>query len=157
LACGGIDAPENMQWQTIAEGKLKDRWELEGCGRPTILNPSASSVEPSTSSPTAESRWRGKRRDQRTGIRGQRSPTPARRHTANKRLSYEERLPQTGSWMQDQKIKARFIEPLLLERSEKLPQSTRCDICRRGFSGISHYHFKGGYVYENFDGDRLIM
>jgi hypothetical protein len=23
LACSGIDAPENMQWQTIAEGKLK--------------------------------------------------------------------------------------------------------------------------------------
>lgn len=22
-----LDAPENMQWQTIAEGKLKDRWK----------------------------------------------------------------------------------------------------------------------------------
>jgi hypothetical protein len=25
LACGGADAPENMQWQTAAEAKLKDR------------------------------------------------------------------------------------------------------------------------------------
>jgi ATP-dependent DNA ligase len=31
-------------------------------------------------------------------------------------------LEQTGSWMQDQKIRARFIEPMLLERAEKLPQ-----------------------------------
>ena len=28
LACGGIDAPANMQWQTVADGKAKDRWEL---------------------------------------------------------------------------------------------------------------------------------
>jgi hypothetical protein len=27
LECGGADAPFNMQWQTIAEGKAKDRWE----------------------------------------------------------------------------------------------------------------------------------
>jgi hypothetical protein len=33
-------------------------------------------------------------------------------------ISFEERLPQTGSWMQAQKIKARFIEPMLLERAE---------------------------------------
>lgn len=33
LACGGADAPKNMQWQTITEGKAKDRWELllPGC------------------------------------------------------------------------------------------------------------------------------
>lgn len=31
LACGGADSPENMQWQTIAEGKAKDRWERIGC------------------------------------------------------------------------------------------------------------------------------
>ena len=31
LACGGADAPSNMQWQTIAEGKAKDRWERNGC------------------------------------------------------------------------------------------------------------------------------
>jgi hypothetical protein len=27
LECGGADAPFNMQWQTIAAGKAKDRWE----------------------------------------------------------------------------------------------------------------------------------
>lgn len=27
LACGGADTPANMQWQTISEGKLKDKWE----------------------------------------------------------------------------------------------------------------------------------
>ncbi|HWW86286.1 MAG TPA: HNH endonuclease signature motif containing protein [Vicinamibacterales bacterium] len=31
LACGGADAPSNMQWQTIAEGKAKDKWERVGC------------------------------------------------------------------------------------------------------------------------------
>ena len=33
LACGGPDAPANMQWQTIAEGKAKDRWERKECGK----------------------------------------------------------------------------------------------------------------------------
>lgn len=33
LACGGADAPENMQWQTRAEAKAKDRWELKECGK----------------------------------------------------------------------------------------------------------------------------
>ncbi len=28
LACGGADAPSNMQWQTTSEAKAKDRWEL---------------------------------------------------------------------------------------------------------------------------------
>jgi hypothetical protein len=27
LACGGADDPSNMQWQTIAEGKAKDKTE----------------------------------------------------------------------------------------------------------------------------------
>lgn len=31
LACGGKDAPNNMQWQTLAEGKAKDRIERRGC------------------------------------------------------------------------------------------------------------------------------
>jgi len=31
LACGGRDTPANMQWQTITEGKEKDRWERIGC------------------------------------------------------------------------------------------------------------------------------
>jgi hypothetical protein len=33
LACGGADAPSNMQWQTIAAGKAKDKWERKGCSR----------------------------------------------------------------------------------------------------------------------------
>jgi hypothetical protein len=32
LACGGADAPSNMQWQTVAEGKAKDKVERIGCG-----------------------------------------------------------------------------------------------------------------------------
>jgi hypothetical protein len=31
LACGGADAPNNMQWQTTAEAKAKDRVERVGC------------------------------------------------------------------------------------------------------------------------------
>lgn len=31
LACGGADAPGNMQWQTIAEARAKDRTERVGC------------------------------------------------------------------------------------------------------------------------------
>jgi hypothetical protein len=33
LACGGPDAPSNMQWQTVAEAKAKDKWETKGCRR----------------------------------------------------------------------------------------------------------------------------
>jgi hypothetical protein len=28
LACCGLDAPQNMQWQTKAASNAKDRWEL---------------------------------------------------------------------------------------------------------------------------------
>jgi hypothetical protein len=31
LDCGGPDSVENMQWQTVAEGKAKDKWERKGC------------------------------------------------------------------------------------------------------------------------------
>jgi len=31
LACGGADAPSNMQWQTVAEAKAKDKTERIGC------------------------------------------------------------------------------------------------------------------------------
>ena len=31
LACGGADKPSNMQWQTIAAGKAKDKVERVGC------------------------------------------------------------------------------------------------------------------------------
>jgi hypothetical protein len=30
LDCGGLDDPSNMQWQTIAEAKAKDKWERNG-------------------------------------------------------------------------------------------------------------------------------
>ncbi len=33
LACGGADAPSNMQWQTIAAAKTKDKTERTGCAR----------------------------------------------------------------------------------------------------------------------------
>jgi hypothetical protein len=33
LACGGADRPENMQWQTVADGKAKDKWERKACGK----------------------------------------------------------------------------------------------------------------------------
>src|SRR4029077_16931557 len=35
LACGGADAPSNMQWQTIAQAKAKDKVERRGWCHPT--------------------------------------------------------------------------------------------------------------------------
>jgi hypothetical protein len=29
LACGGADAADNMQWQTVAAAHAKDRWERD--------------------------------------------------------------------------------------------------------------------------------
>lgn len=34
LCAGGADSPSNMQWQTIAEGKAKDRLEIKDCRPP---------------------------------------------------------------------------------------------------------------------------
>jgi len=31
LACGGADSPSNMEWQTVADAKAKDKWERIGC------------------------------------------------------------------------------------------------------------------------------
>ena len=31
LACGGADAPSNMQWQSVSDAKAKDRVERKGC------------------------------------------------------------------------------------------------------------------------------
>jgi hypothetical protein len=31
LACGGADAPSNMQWQTTAAAAAKDKVERKGC------------------------------------------------------------------------------------------------------------------------------
>lgn len=36
LACGGADAPRNMQWQTIADAKAKDKLELKKCGKQVV-------------------------------------------------------------------------------------------------------------------------
>jgi len=33
LACGGDDDPSNMQWQSVADGRAKDKWERIGCDR----------------------------------------------------------------------------------------------------------------------------
>lgn len=33
LACGGLDHPSNMQWQTVLAGKIKDGWERDNCQR----------------------------------------------------------------------------------------------------------------------------
>jgi len=33
LCAGGADAPSNMQWQTVEEGKVKDRQERAMCAR----------------------------------------------------------------------------------------------------------------------------
>lgn len=30
LDCGGLDVPQNMQWQTIAAAAAKDKWERNG-------------------------------------------------------------------------------------------------------------------------------
>jgi hypothetical protein len=31
LACGGLDTTKNMQWQTLQDGKAKDKWERQEC------------------------------------------------------------------------------------------------------------------------------
>ncbi len=33
LKCGGSDVPSNMQWQTVADAKLKDREEKRQCAK----------------------------------------------------------------------------------------------------------------------------
>jgi hypothetical protein len=33
LKCGGPDAVSNMQWQTTADAKAKNKWETKGRGR----------------------------------------------------------------------------------------------------------------------------
>ena len=41
VVCGGAEDPSNMQWQTIAEAREKDRWERIGCrpGRKLSMPP----------------------------------------------------------------------------------------------------------------------
>ena len=51
LACGGADDPSNMQWQTVEEGKAKDKWERKGCDASAPSSPK----KPQTTSKTTES------------------------------------------------------------------------------------------------------
>jgi len=62
LACGGADAPSNMQWQTEADGKAKDKWERKGCEVKQVadVKPMAAPVT-STSSHTCHVGPRGGR------------------------------------------------------------------------------------------------
>jgi hypothetical protein len=38
LDCNGADAPSNMQWQNISDGKAKDKWERKGCSAGSRLS-----------------------------------------------------------------------------------------------------------------------
>lgn len=33
LTCGGLDAPSNMQWQTVAGAQANGKWAQSACGR----------------------------------------------------------------------------------------------------------------------------
>ncbi len=64
LACGGADAAENMQWQTIAEGKAKDKWERKVCEKwlgiyPATINSRARDQDPVVP-PGLSASWEGK-------------------------------------------------------------------------------------------------
>jgi hypothetical protein len=51
LACGGLDDPLNLMWQTVRDAKIKDRWERKGCqsaGRGPAGLSSTSGVLPTT-------------------------------------------------------------------------------------------------------------
>ena len=43
LTCDGADDPSNMQWQTKAEAKAKDKWERKGCKTDSSENSSSGS------------------------------------------------------------------------------------------------------------------
>lgn len=38
LACGGLDTPKNMAWQTLQAAKQKDKWERIGCKNGNLQN-----------------------------------------------------------------------------------------------------------------------
>jgi hypothetical protein len=46
IVCGGDEDPSNMQWQTLAEAREKDRWEKIGCrkGRKLVLPTESTSI-----------------------------------------------------------------------------------------------------------------
>ena len=45
LACGGADAPINMQWKSIESGKEKDAWERIGCKTKSTIKLAAISTD----------------------------------------------------------------------------------------------------------------
>jgi len=92
LACGGIDAPENMQWQSVAEAKAKDKWERNDCELPATIPHVALPLEPSMGS--RGDAWRGERRARRTASR---APRSAGRMTAAVRRSTGVRLARSHS------------------------------------------------------------
>ena len=88
LACGGIDAPENMQWQSLAESKAKDKWERNDCELPVAIPRVALRLEPSMGS--RGDAWRGERRARPTANRAPRSTarvTGASRRSPGTRLA----------------------------------------------------------------------
>jgi hypothetical protein len=46
IVCGGEEDPSNMQWQTLAEAKEKNRWDKIGCrkGRKLVLPTESKSI-----------------------------------------------------------------------------------------------------------------
>jgi hypothetical protein len=90
LACGGIDAPENMQWQSVAEAHAKDKWERHDCELPVAIPRVALRLEPWMGS--RGDAGRGERRARRTANRALRS---AGKVTAAGRRSFGAR--PTGS------------------------------------------------------------
>jgi hypothetical protein len=141
LACGGIGAPENMQWQSVSEAKAKDRWERNDCERPVIIPPVALPLEPLTGS--RGDAWRAERRDYRAGNRGPRSASSltatgrrslgvrlARLHSASSRSTSRRKWRDSlqvaiaANWFLDAgpENQSPFIEPMLLLRTEKRPK-----------------------------------
>lgn len=61
LACSGDDAPSNMQWQSVEEGKAKDKWERKDCQISGLGQNSYSSRSSSPSSSSSKEYNRGPR------------------------------------------------------------------------------------------------
>jgi len=55
IVCGGAEEPANMQWQTLAQAKEKDRWERIGCrpGRKLVAPPAPAVTEAFPLEPSA--------------------------------------------------------------------------------------------------------
>jgi hypothetical protein len=103
-----IDALEDMQWQTLKEAPAKDKWECNDCALPVAIPRVALRSETSVGS--RGEAWRGGRR------------AASRRGAGRRGFPGTEQLEQAGFRMRNQKMKARFVEPMLLEHSANLPQ-----------------------------------